>query len=290
MKKILIIYYTGTFNTLYLVNQFIFKATSYECTKFDVFNFKKNDDLNIIDYDYIGLFYPIYAFNSPNYFEKIIKQLQIKDKEYFIIKNSGEPLPINNASSNKIFKILKKNNCQLMFEYHLIMPYYIIFKHDDIMVKQMLKYNNDYLDYIINNFDTRISYNPKFIYKIMAFLGRLQRFGAKVNSKLYHINKRKCNRCLKCVNDCPTKNIFLNKNKIRFKSKCIMCMRCSANCPKNAINIGFLNHWKVNNKYDFKNISKNVVENDYFKYCSKRFYKIYHKYYDNLDKVLKNKV
>ena len=66
----------------------------------------------------------------------------------------------------------------------------------------------------------------------------------------------KCVNCNKCVNTCPHNNIYIKNDKIKFHHHCDMCMRCSFFCPTNAIKIGFLEGWKVNGEYKFKEIEK----------------------------------
>ena len=290
MKKILFIYYTGTYNTKYLVEELAEKLKNdFEISITDVF---KKEKIDYFDYDLLCISYPIYAFNAPLMLEKFLIEADIQGKNYFILKNSGEPLHLNDASSYKISKIMEKKGCTLKTEYHLLMPYNIIYHHHDNMVKQMIEYNEIYLQYIANNIISNSFTAPKFLfrYRFIASLGKLQRLGALVNGPLYKVDDKKCLKCLKCIEICPVNSITIKNGKITFSGNCQMCMRCSMFCPTNAINIGFLNNWKVNGNYNFqKIISDDKLDGNYLKNSSKRFYRYYHKYYDNLDILLNKK-
>jgi hypothetical protein len=62
-------------------------------------------------------------------------------------------------------------------------------------------------------------------------------------------------------------------------------MRCSFFCPTNAINIGFLEGWKVNGEYKFKKIENDeTINSNYITKDTKGFYKCFIKYYEKIDK------
>lgn len=87
MKKVLLVYYTGTYNTRYLSNKIKdrFISIGYEVDMIEI-----NSDSVIrstLEYDIIGFGYPIYGFNSPLPFNKFVKLLTFKENQkYFIYK------------------------------------------------------------------------------------------------------------------------------------------------------------------------------------------------------------
>ena len=87
---------------------------------------------------------------------------------------------------------------------------------------------------------------------------------------------------MKCVNNCPVKNIEYKDNKFIFHTRCLMCTRCSYNCPTDAVNIGILNSWKVNKPYAFK--KPEIEEKDKHPYYCKRSYI---RYYQEAKKKIK---
>lgn len=286
--KYLLIYYTGTYNTRYLTS--LVKDRLEKEGNF-VDTVEINYATSIVDtssYDIIGFSYPIYGFNSPLPFNKYVRKIKFnKNQKYFIYKNSGEVFAMNNASSRILIRIMKKWKVKLLGEYHYVMPYNIHFPFEDSFVKQILEYNDKLLDIMIYNFKHEIVHKIKsnIIYNIAAFFVGIQKIGGNVNSFLYKVDPKKCINCNKCVNTCPHNNIYVKNGKIKFHHHCDMCMRCSFYCPTNAINIGFLQGWKVNGMYHFEkirndsNISSNYITKD-----SKGFYKCFIKYFDNIDK------
>ena len=287
--KILLLYFTGTYNTLYLTT-LIKNHLLVENNKVDVAIISDKLKFKTDGYDMIGIGYPIHAFNAPKIVEKTIKRLNIKDKKYFIYKNSGEPFKLNNASSFKIYNMMKKNNNTLLGEYHFVMPYNILFKTKEDFVRYEMEYNLRYIKYMCNNLTNIKEYKVNLFERFITFIFKIQRLGCKVNSRLYKVDKEKCLRCRTCTSSCPTNNIEYNKEKrkIIFKDKCIMCMRCSLNCPGNAISIGLLEPFKVVGKYNFLEIS--ALENTYdFSKEDKKFYKKFKPYFEYIDSVtLKN--
>lgn len=285
--KILLLYFTGTYSTLYITtlikNQLI--NLNHEV---DVFPLAEKKKISTSKYDVIGIGYPIHAFNAPKIVEDKIKKYNIKSKNYFIYKVSGEPFKYNNASSYKLYKIMKKNDNELLGEYHYLMPYNILFKTKEKFIRYEMEYNIKYIKYMCENLLNKKEYKVKLSERIICNLFKIQRLGCKLNSKKYKVIKEKCIKCRKCINSCPTKNIEYKwqKRKIVFNDKCIMCMRCSFTCPTDAIKIGLLNKYKVNGPYDF--ISINSIENDYnIELEDKKFYKKFKPYFDYIDSLTK---
>lgn len=65
-----------------------------------------------------------------------------------------------------------------------------------------------------------------------------------------------------------------------------MCMRCSFFCPTDAINIGFLNGWKVNGAYRFKAIDgNNDLKLPYIDQNAKGFYRCFISYFSEVDRL-----
>lgn len=62
-----------------------------------------------------------------------------------------------------------------------------------------------------------------------------------------NIDNNACVKCMRCVDLCPKKAIFINENKdiIIDGTKCIGCGKCSAYCPQEAIKIFSTNEQKL---------------------------------------------
>lgn len=281
--KVLICFFSGTGNTRRIVERY--KESFYKLNiSVDLYEIGKDDFLiNPNKYDIVGIAYPIHAFNAPSIvldFAKSLPSLKC-DKKLFILKTSGEALAINNISSLKLRKILKKKKLVSTNEYHYVMPYNIIFRHSDNMVYKMWQIATLIVDIdvkeIISGKDNKLPYF--FMGCFISWVFRLEHWGARFNGKRYKVND-KCIKCKKYIENCPTRNIELINNQFVFKTKCLMCMRCSFYCPIDAISIGLFNRWRVNGPYAFKHelndkedVHKNFCKRSYRKYftrCIKR--------------------
>lgn len=290
--KIALIYFTGTHNTRYLADRI--KGIFSHAEEIKTVEVEK--DCEVIDlnnYDLLFVGYPIYGFNSQpiltNYLRKAKKLLKDGKKlDYIIFKNSGETYAMNNSSSRVIKRILSKKHFNYLSEYHFGMPYNIHFPFSTNLIKQLLNYTDKQLEILKFNYDHNIPHviKSKLIYDIGGWFVSVQKLGGWVNSFFYRVDEEKCINCNKCINICPTKNIYINKKgKIKFHHSCVMCMRCSFFCPKAAINIGMLQGWKVSNYYNLKKIEQdNSIEGNFITDETTGFYKCYIKTFKEIDK------
>ena len=277
--KVAIYYFSGTGNTELTVKKWQSEAKKHQI-ELDLFNIEKmSGEVNASEYDKIGFGYPIHAFNAPRNvwkFTKTFKKLAEK-KPAFAIMVSGEYMNLNHSSYTKLSDVLKKKNIYFESEYHYIMPYNMIFRHTEKRAYQMFKTMNELVEldveeYLVNNKPHKLA-KHKFMRPFLWLL-RIEQLFAPVNGKTYKINKKKCIKCMMCVNNCPTKNIEYKDGKFKFHGQCLCCTRCSFNCPTNAFSIGLLTSWKVNGKYKFK--EPEIEEKDkHPKYCKKSYIRYY---------------
>lgn len=290
--KILLIDFSGTGNTT-LCGDYIGEAFKQEGHSIVHYSYKNGVVLvNFEEYDLIGFGYPIHAFNVPEAFNRYIKRLpKVNNKKYFIYKVSGEPFHLNDASSYHIYKKLKKKGFILYAEKHFLMPYNIMFRYRDSIAKQMYLYleplTKAFVLEMLNDEPERIKY--KFRHKVLSFFLRIEWIAPKLNSPFIHVKKKKCVNCHKCLSDCPTNAIFINKKgTIRFKaSRCAMCMKCAMYCPTNAITYGFMNPWKVNQPYPYEKLKNNQeIAPEFINHQTKGYFKKFNKYFDAQKELL----
>ena len=279
--KFLGIYFTGTGNTKILCDKAAdeLKARGHDI---DVVDVTRGEVADINGYDGLFVFYPIFAFNTPKPMIKYVKKLKKADKVIpcVIMKQSGEHLFWNNASSLHLKSILKRRRIIVRNEYHYLMPYSFIFRHTDYMAYRMKSVMEKLvpldLDLFFAGKDVKIK--RFFLDRFVAFVFRIQWWGGRFNGRFYKVEKEKCVMCLKCVNDCTSKNISVKDGKIVFGRKCLMCQRCVMYCPKKAIKAGMFNAWRVDEPYTFKEAEyqPEVKPN----YCKKN----YQKYFEQSEK------
>ena len=142
--KAVIYYFSGTGNTEKVVKEYVKNlealGVTVEARKIEAEHVNdKAKNIDLSEFDLLGVAYPIHAFNAPSIVLKFLKKIkkQPKKTRLFIAKTSGEPLRLNNISSSKVKSILKHRNFELTNEYHYCMPYNIIFRHSDNMAYKM---------------------------------------------------------------------------------------------------------------------------------------------------------
>ena len=278
--KVAIFYFSGTGNTEKVVRKWKESSESFGVS-IDLVKIEKDDfDFSKIDeYDKIGFAYPIHAFNAPENVWKYAKKFpKIENsKKVFVIMVSGEYMTINHSSSKKLLRILKRRNYVLESDYHYIMPYNMIFRHTEARATRMYETMNklvpiDAKEYLVDN-------KPHLIKKHhfvgwFIFILRIEQWFSGVNGRLFKVNKKKCIKCMKCVNNCPVKNIEYVNGKFKFHGDCLLCTRCSFNCPTDAFSIGILNSWRVNKPYSFKPVDYQEVDK-HKRYCKKSYERYY---------------
>ncbi len=223
--------------------------------------------------DSLVIAYPVWGFGAPKIVTDFVKSLPNGNAKTYFVKTSGEPLGLNNASSMGLAKILDKKGYIVAGEYHYVMPYNMVFRHDDLLASKMLKVAKERIKTSASDIYAGMVKPLSFpLYaRIMRTVCSIEHVGMRLNGNLYSVKKSECIGCNKCLNNCPTKNISIKNGQYRFGNNCLGCARCAFSCPTNAINTGLLNFLKVNGPYDF---SLNGDNAPLPKYC-KSFYERY---------------
>jgi NAD-dependent dihydropyrimidine dehydrogenase PreA subunit len=281
LKKLLLILWSGTGNTL-LTARLLRESFLRRGISCDILDIAGEARFNAGDYDLIGLGYPVYAYNAPAVFLRYVRDLRLQNRKLFIFKSSGEPLRFNKASSRSLYRIL--SNCTVLGEYHFLMPYNIMFRFPDNLVKQMYRsaerLSETAAEEIVSG---RGRPRPAYTFPdlLVSVLLTVQRFGAFINGPLFWIDKKRCTRCMQCLNECPVKNISLKNGIFRFGFKCQMCMRCTLYCPADAVRPGLLNGWRINGPYPFDAImADESLDGKFITAQTRGVYKIFRPYFE----------
>ena len=233
-------------------------------------------------FDYVGFAYPIHAFNAPKILLDLARNLKsVRDKDFFILKSSGEPLIINNVSSLRFVSLLKKKGFKLKSEYHYVMPYNMIFRHTDREAVKMWETARALCPIeareVLNGVEHKLS--RVFLGRFIAWLFRIEHIAMRVNGRFFKVKADKCILCHKCEKACPVENIRIDENgRFYFGKQCIMCTRCSFHCPTDAFKIGILNGWRVNGDYPLDRLpDENAPEPKHRHgwYCKKAYARYY---------------
>lgn len=292
-KRIALFCLSGTGNTLMLssmLNKF-FSESGMDIDSYRIEDYIKNGDIpNISDYDMIGIGYPIHAFNVPMPLLNSIRKFPyIQGKKVFIFKSSGEPFAPNNSSSYMLCHLLSNKGYNIIFERHFLMPYNIMFRYPESLVKQMVLTNELLAEGMVKSIlKGRIcTFNYKLRQRAFSFALRyVLHYGTIINGKLFRANKN-CSNCGKCINDCPVKNITEKNGRIKFGWKCFLCMRCVFRCPNNAIHIGLLDLWALRGEYEFERIlTDESISSSYVNENTKSYFRLFRKYYREADNII----
>ena len=221
--------------------------------------------------------YPIHGFNMPYNVMDFVKGLpkingnsSEKSVKIYFLKSSGEPLYVNNNSSNAARKILLKKGYDVKGEFHYVMPYNMIFRHEDTFAAKMYlaakKRIEKDAEVIARGEEHRIK--RTFGSLLMSGVCKLVRPGMRLSGRFFKVNEEKCLQCGRCERDCPVGNIKITDGKFSFGKKCIGCMRCSFLCPTDAFKIGIMNFMRVNKRYDF---NADASKAEICSYCKKSY-------------------
>ncbi len=283
--RYLIFCFSGTGNTKRVVDEYAknFNALGVEVVVRKIDN--RLENFSVDGFDKIGIAYPIHGFNAPENVVEIAKLLPlVEKKELFILKSSGEMLILNNVSSIKMMKILKKKGYVLTNEYHYAMPYNMIFRHTDNMAALMANTMKKLVE--IHSADIvadKKSHLKKFPFgSAIAWLFRIEHRAMPVFGKHFKADEEKCVHCGLCQRACPRGNVLIKDGQVTFGEKCIGCMACAFSCPRDTIHTSIFNGWKVNGKYNFGAEPK-MQEGKHKNYCRRS----YEKYFENAENEYK---
>ena len=203
--------------------------------------------------DTVVICYPVHGFNAPTNVINFAKNLPESSIDAYVMKTSGEPLTINDDSSMRVVKSLKEKGYAYKGEFHFIMPYNMIFRHTDEMAAKMFHTAKERIPFAAKTVFSGEEYFKKISgkAKIVRTVVGIEHWGARFNGRFFRVKKDKCIKCMKCVNNCPTKNITYENGKFKFGGDCLLCTRCSFNCPTDAFRIGLMDFMRVNGKYNF---------------------------------------
>lgn len=290
MQTALIYVFSGTGNTLLTANM-LSRHLESNGIKTTVHSIKAGGAYPPPDdYDYIGFGYPVYAYNMPEILFRFVRELpDAANKKAFVLKTSGEPFRLNRVASYKLIKMLRRKGYDVVLEQHLLMPYNILFRYPDGLSKQMYLYSEALCKMfsikLLGGVRDMFRFNP--VYVFASWLMRIQWPSARLNGRLYSVNKKKCSKCMRCVKECPVENISFKDGRFRFGWRCNMCMRCAMFCPADAVNIGFIPFFKINKAYDFKRLlADQSISADYVNVETKGYFRLFRKFFSTADTAL----
>lgn len=272
--------FSGTGNTERVARAFLseWTALGHEAEYFPV---RADSEIPSLDgFDCLVVGYPVHAFNAPAALLKWLKSLPKGDRKNprpaYLLRTSGEPLKLNNASGITPRRILKKKGYRVLGEFHYVMPYNIIFRHPDEMAARMWADAKRVLPDAARTAselkENRVRVNV--LRRVIAFMLRIEHTAMPFIGRRFKAAKNACIGCGVCANLCPQGNITMKDGKPKFGKNCVGCMACSFGCPKDAVRISVLNGWRVNGQYDFD--ATPAKDGEVCRYCQKAYLRYFH--------------
>lgn len=252
MKRVDVFVFSGTGNTMKCAKELERQLLALGA---EVNLMRVEDGAETVDVvgDTVVVCYPVHGFNAPMNMIRFCRALPSSHADFYVLKTSGEPLSINDNSSGRIARSVRAKGYAYRGEFHLIMPYNMIFRHTDAMAAKMWATakaripKTAQIVYAGETHAKKVSFKAKLVCGVVG----IEHWGARFNGRFFRVKKDKCVGCMQCVNNCPTHNITYKDGRFKFGNQCLLCTRCSFNCPTDAFRIGLMDFMRVNGKYDF---------------------------------------
>lgn len=235
-KKIIIFYFTGTGNSLYVTKEL---AKSFK--QVDIKAIPKVSDIqeyNYEEYSKVGFVMPLYFMGLPKLVKEFIDKIYIPNAEYIfsvVTRAYTKGLVFTEISSS-----LRKKDKSLSYGKYISFPdTYIRWAgaSDEVAQGKLFNEAKKQLDNIKKDItdNKRHIDNEGIILKASAYtVNRFWRSTLKTKNKTFKTSDD-CIQCGVCMKVCPSKNIELDGKSIKWGEKCQDCMACVQSCPKKAI-------------------------------------------------------
>ncbi len=279
--KVAFCIFSGTGNTLRVAGQLVLELSRLGIGA-EIFTVAKNcpvPDLSAFDVLVAG--FPVHAFNAPAPMLKFLKRLPKKKKSEkrksaYILRVSGEPVRLNEASGIVPRRILKKRGYIVRGEFGYVMPYNIIFRHSDGMAARMRHALELGAPHDARSIAEETGVIPRVdvLKRFAAFALRIEHPAMPVVGRTFRVNKNICIGCGKCAKVCPQHNIAFKNGIPKFGGACAACMACVFDCPTDAIRPSLLNGWRVNGSYGFDGVP--AADEEICSYCKKAYLRYFH--------------
>ena len=250
MKKILIYYFSGTGNTWWVANAIKQKLTelNHQIVCYSIEQTTPEDVVEqVAAAEHIVLGFPVYGSTAPKPMLDFIQQFPTATGNQSIsifathaMASGDSAYYIGSFFTRKGYTLRQTRHFVMMNNFHLpkfrFYPPKNDYRLDKLLQKAQPKVaffaeeiSNDHEHIIGNRIPGHImgSIQRRHIDKALNIIG-----------KEFRVDEERCINCGKCVQICPTKNIYPSERTYKSGDHCAVCMRCYSQCPVSAIYMG----------------------------------------------------
>lgn len=239
--KALILYFSGTGNTLYVSKRIgeVLNQRNYET---EIHSMEENIDISTIEFDLLVL-------GCPKYYEyPVIHFIKYIEENLPVSKKTIPTMMFCTQSSSAVTnfdymeKILKGKNYKLVVSKSIpIANNMVIFQSFPLTTPEKRQENLNQFETEIKDLLSCLCTGRESKEKTKPINGVLSHISGSIFTKGFawfgvkYSTSNACVGCGLCAKKCPVENIDLVSKKPKFSKKCIFCMRCINICPYNAI-------------------------------------------------------
>ncbi|MBE5977643.1 MAG: 4Fe-4S dicluster domain-containing protein [Paenibacillaceae bacterium] len=259
MKKLLVLYFSGTGNTeiaaKHVIQSFTDLGWEIELIRMEDVN-QKRVQLDINQYDLIGLGSQVIGYGIPGVVRSFARALPATSdgRKVFIFRTAGGVVSSNYNVSKELIRILKSKHYDVCYEELFSIGSNWIMKYDDVIMKQLYMATIRKISQMCEAIERveRHFYQTGIALRIK--MGVIAAFSSKILLLLGKdaVIDKSCTSCGLCARQCPAENISIEKGKVKFHTSCSACLRCVYSCPNHAINFRLLHYVIIPGGYDVK--------------------------------------
>ncbi|MBP9023716.1 MAG: EFR1 family ferrodoxin [Spirochaetes bacterium] len=197
----------------------------------------------LIDADIIGIASPVYHLRIFKTLDKYLKMNLSYITQMSKVKSAFALVTYGGVTSGKallnISNILGKNNIPVCGALKIKAPHF--WKTDGYPDDETKLVIEDFFNRLDSKNFASISFTRTksvFSYqkKLIKFIYPFGRIIGYIRRQHISFDESKCNKCGRCIKECPASAINIRENAYRSSSKCVYCYHCAVICPKKAFN------------------------------------------------------